>query len=128
MTDLGIQDGRRAPARPGQVKAFGRSIQDKMQYARRFRLFGRDRNKRHGHDKEGRCRNNASRTVSIVRVTRAVSRCMSVTVSHLLFTDGDTGSGRNVMDMMMGEHALQGKGADKQPRDHELVPAVPRCS
>lgn len=128
MTDLGIQDGRRAPARPGQVKAFGRSIQDKMQYARRFRLFGRDRNERHGHDKDGGCRNNASRTVRIIRVTRAISGPMSVTVSHLLFTDGDTRGGRDVMDMMMGEYALQGKGADKQPRDHELVPAVPRCS
>lgn len=128
MTDLGIQDGRWAPTRSGQVKTFGRPFQDKMQYARGFCFCRRDRNKCHGHDKQSRCRNNASRTVRIIRVTRAIGRPMPVTVRHLLLTEGDTRSGRDVMDMMVREDALQGKGADKQPRDHELVPAVPRCS
>jgi hypothetical protein len=99
-----------------------------MQYSGRACLCRRDRNKRHGHDKEGGGRNNASGTVRIIRVTRAVSWFVPVIVHHLAFTNGDTRRGRNVMDMMVGQNALQGKGAHKQPRDHELVPVAPRCS
>ena len=128
MTALGIQDGRGASARPVQIKTFGRSFQNEMQYSRRACLCRRDRNKRHGHDKEGGCRNHASGTVRIIRVTRAISWFVSVIVHLLAFTNGDTRSGRDVMDMMVGQNALQGKGAHKQPRDHELVPVAPHRS
>ncbi len=128
MTILGIQEGRGASTRPVQIKTFGRSFQNEMQYSSRACLCRHCRNKRHGHDKEGGGRHDASGTVRIIRVTRAVSRCMSVIVYRLTLANGDTRRGRDVMDMMVGQNTLQGKGAHKQPRDHELVPVAPRCS